>query len=191
MSELVSKFASAKNRRQKWYATFRGKMPDRPLWCGFLDEIIERLRALPDPWIDRSILQYYLGVGARRAQQILAPCVTRQLGANGLADRETVIVHLQRLAHGESAHFEQQRRRRLAAQLDALHEERRKTVMVAAPTAVINQEFADLPEGVSIMPGRIVITFGGVTEALQKLLALAMAIRNDELLFERLATGAK
>jgi hypothetical protein len=30
-----------------------------------------------------------------------------------------------------------------------------------------------------------------VPEALQKLLALAMAIRNDELLFERLATGSK
>jgi hypothetical protein len=61
--------------------------------------------------------------------------------------------------------------------------------MVSAPTAVINQELASLPAGVSISPGRITVTFEGVPDALQKLLALAMAIRNDELLFERLATG--
>jgi hypothetical protein len=110
---------------------------------------------------------------------------------NGLAHRDKVIAHLRRLASGEDTHYEQQRRRRLAEQLDALHHERQKMLVVAAPTSIINQELADLPEGVSIIPGRISITFGTVTDALQKLLALAMAIRNDELLFERLATGAK
>jgi hypothetical protein len=37
-------------------------------------------------------------------------------------------------------------------------------------------------------PGHISVRFDGTTDALRKLLALAMAIRNDELLFERLAT---
>ena len=170
---------------------FRRRMPDRPTWSGHLDEIVASLRDLPDAWIDRAQIQELLGVGPRRAQQILAPCVVRHVGVNGMAEREPVIAHLRRLATAEAAHYEQRRRRRLAQQLDALHEERRKTVMVAAPTAVVNQEFANLPEGVSVTPGRIAVTFGTVTEALEKLLALAMAIRNDELLFERLATGAK
>jgi hypothetical protein len=52
----------------------------------------------------------------------------------------------------------------------------------------VKQEFADLPEGVSLTPGHLHIEFDTPTEALEKLLALAMAIRNEELLFERLAT---
>lgn len=127
-------------------------------------------------------------MGVRRAQQILAPCVSRQVGVNGLADREAVIAHLTRLAAGDAVHYERQRRIRLAAQLDSLHRERRQTVMVAAPAAVVNQQLAGLPEGISVAPGQISIRFGSPTEALQKLLALAMAIRNDEMLFERLVT---
>lgn len=164
-------------------------MPDKPTWCGHLEDITRHLRQLPDPWIDRATLQQLLGTGPRRAQQILAPCVSRRIGASGVANRETLIAHLQRLATGETSHYEQRRRRRLATYMDTLYQERRQAVLVAAPAAVVNQKFADLPEGVSLLPGCIHITFENPTEALEKLLALAMAIRNDESLFEQLATA--
>ena len=163
-------------------------MPDKPTWSGRLEAIARELRALPDSWVDRALLERLLGVGARRAQQILAPCVSRQLGANGLADREDVLAQLARLASAENAQYEQRRRQRLGARLDALHQERREALLVAAPLAVVNQELARLPAGIAITPGEISVRFSTVTEALEKLLALAMAIRNDELLFERLAT---
>jgi hypothetical protein len=166
-------------------------MPDKPTWCGRLDEITRQLWELPDPWVHRACLQDLLGVGARRAQQILAPCVVRQVGVNGLADREAVVAHLKRLAAGDVVHYEHQRRRQLAARLEALDRERRDGVLVAAPTAIVNQQIADLPEGVSITPGHISVRFASTTEALEKLLALAMAIRNDELLFEHLTTGVQ
>jgi len=132
-----------------------------------------------------------LGVGRRRAQQLLAPCVSRQVGSNGLADREALIAHLARLASGDSIYYEKQRRDRFARRLDELNRERRQAVMVAAPAATVNQELERLPKGVSVEAGVIPIRVGGVTDALEQLLALAMAIRNDELLFERLATGAR
>jgi hypothetical protein len=154
-----------------------------------LEEIAEQLRERPEPWVDRATLQELLGVGARRAQQILAPCVDRQVGASGLAERETLIAHLRRLATGDAIHYERQRRTRLARTMAELYRERSGAVLVAAPAAIVNQQLLDLPEGVSITPGRIAITFTGATEALRKLLALAMAIRNDELLFEQMATG--
>lgn len=166
-------------------------MPDKPTWCGHLDEVTRRLRELPDPWVDRATLQVLLGVGPRRAQQILAPCVGRQIGANGVADREALISHLGQLATGETSHFEHQRRRQFAEYMDGLYHARRKSVLVAAPTSIVNQELTGLPHGISIAPGHISVSFESTTEALQKLLALAMAIRNDELLFERLATGSK
>jgi len=165
-------------------------MPDKPTWCGSLDTISRDLRALPDHWIDRATIEQVLGIGRRRAQQILAPCVERQVGVNGMADRETVIAHLGRLATGDTAHYENQRRSRLAEHLGTLQSERRKALLVEAPSAIVNQELGNLPEGVSITPGRITVTFNTTQQALEKLLALAMAAGNDPLLFERMAAGA-
>ena len=162
-------------------------MPDKPTWCGSLDRIVRELRSLPDPWVDCGTLEKLLGVGRRRAQQILAPCIARRIGVNGVADREAVIAHLGRMASGETVHYERQRRRRFSERLDALYHERRTRVMVEAPAGIVNQKLAGLPEGVSIAPGRIGVTFGSATEALEKLLALAMAIGNDGPLFEQMA----
>jgi len=159
------------------------------MWYGRLDGVIAELSQLPWPWVDRETLQMLLQVGRRRAQQILRPCVSRQVGANGVADREELIAHLKRLAAGDEAHYEQRRRQRLALVLEGLRREAlaRPKVFVAAPAAVIEQEFANLPQGVSIAPGAISITFTSPNEALERLLALAMAIGNDFSQFERLA----
>jgi hypothetical protein len=165
-------------------------MPDKPTWCGHLDEIAFQLRALPDRWVDRAIIEELLQVGRRRAQQILAPCVSRQVGVNGMADREAVIAHLQRLVLGEAAHYERQRRQRLGEQLEKLRRARleQPQVLVEAPVSIINQGWAGLPTGVSVTRGKITVQFETSVEALEKLLALAMAIGNDQDRFERLAT---
>ncbi len=172
-------------------------MPDKPTWYGQLDEVIAELGRLPWPWVDSKTLQALLRVGPRRAQQILRPCVTRQIGINGVAGRDELIAHLKRLAAGDDAHYERRRRQRLALVLDELRRAAlaQPKVLVEAPTTVRNQEFADLPDGVSVSPGSIAITFSTPNEALQRLLALAMAIGNDFAEFERIAvvttTGVK
>ncbi len=164
-------------------------MPDKPTWYGRLDEVITELRKLSWPWVDRQSLQVLLKVGRRRAQQILQPCVTRQIGANGVADREELIAHLKRLAASDKAYYERRRRQKLAQVLEDLRQAalNQPAVFVEAPLAVVNQKLADLPEGVSVSPGSIRIQFSAPAEALQKLLALAMAIGNDLDSFERLA----
>jgi hypothetical protein len=50
----------------------------------------------------------------------------------------------------------------------------------------VNQEIAELPSGIHLTPGQIRIEFRQPSEALEKLLALAMAIGNDIDRFERL-----
>lgn len=162
-------------------------MPDKPIWYSRLDEAIREIEALPYPWVDRVVIESVLGVGRRRAQQILQPLLSRQVGRNGLAPRDRVIEHLRHLAAGEAADFEQQRRRRFLATLDRMRQEarRRPRVLVEAPTAVVNQELDNLPPGVSLSPGRIVIDgFKTPEEAMQKMLALVMAMGNDPLGFE-------
>src|SRR5687767_8265907 len=95
-------------------------MPDKPMWYGRLTAAIAELKALPYPWVDRATLERLLGVGRRRAQQILAPCVTHSVGANGLADRGLLIAHLEQLASGDAAVYERQRREKLAREIARL-----------------------------------------------------------------------
>jgi hypothetical protein len=169
-------------------------MPDKPTWCGHLDEITEQLSALPDRWVDRATLELILRIGRRRAQQILAPCITRQIGANGLADRRVLLDHLRRLAARKTTvYYERQRRRRLGEHIEALRKSwlEQPRVLVAAPVSVVNSDLAGLPAGVSIAPGQIIVQFATPTEALEKLLALAMAIGNDQHGFEQLVTDTK
>src|SRR5579862_5122929 len=166
-------------------------MPDKPIWYGRLDAVIQELNALPWPWVDRQTLQSILQVGPRRAQQIMQPCVSRQLGASSVADRGELIAHLARLAAGDQAHYERRRRHRLAQVLDGLRQAAlaQPKLLVEAPTAVLGQQFADLPQGVSLKPGAIAITFSSPRDALQRLLALAIAIGNNFTEFERLTTA--
>jgi hypothetical protein len=162
-------------------------VPAKPLWYSRISEIIQTLEGLPHPFIDRATVESLLGVGRRRAQQILEPCITMRIGANGLTDRDILIAHLRGLAHSDTRHYEQRRRQKVAAKLAELEKERREQprLLVQAPTQVLRQEFENLPSGVRLEPGRIIVEFAQPQQALEKLLALAMAISNDFDRFER------
>jgi hypothetical protein len=161
-------------------------VPSKPRWFSRINDIIRELEALPRPFVDTATLEFLLGVGRRRAQQILIPCITTQVGSNGLADRAAVVALLRRLAAGDAVHYERRRRRRVADVLTALQNQPR--LLVEAPVAVASQELENLPEGVHLAPGRITVSFDQPQQALEKLLALAMAISNDFDRFERSVT---
>ena len=162
-------------------------MPAKPAWYSKIDEAIGELQALPRPFVDRSTVEFLLGVGRRRAQQILAPCITHRVGANGLADRDRFITHLRHLADGDDRFYEMRRRRKVATILAQLQKERieHPQLLVEAPLQILLQEFENLPAGVRLEPGQITVTFEQPQQALEKLLALAMAISNDFDQFER------
>jgi len=157
------------------------QVPAKPAWFGNLDGLVARLRSLPRPLIDRATVEGLLGVGRRRAQQIMAPCIAERVGTSGLADRDALIQRLENLARGDEAVSEVTRRRKVAILLERMRQERldRPQLLVEAPAAVINQELENLPPGVRIDHGRITVDFDDPHQALEKLLALAMAISND------------
>jgi hypothetical protein len=104
-----------------------------------------------------------------------------QIGTSGLADRDLLIDHLRRLAAGDEVAYDQRRRRKVATYLDSLRKlwVESSRLVVEAPPAVINQRIAGLPEGVTLKPGEITVRFSTAQEALEKLLALAMAPGNE------------
>ncbi len=166
-------------------------MPAKPIWYGKIHDILRELESFPRSFIDRATVEFLLGVGRRRAQQIMSPCITERVGSNGLADRVALIAHLRRLADGDAGFFEIERRRKVASVLDTLRKARleQPQLLVEAPITVVNQDFEHLPSGVHIEAGRITIEFEQPQQALERLLALAMAIGNDYERFERRAAN--
>lgn len=162
-------------------------MPAKPAWYSKINDVIRQLQDLPRPFVDRATVEFLLGVGRRRAQQIMAPWITDRVGTNGLADRNALIAHLRRLAEADDGYYERQRRRKVAEILIQLQKERlqRPRLLVEAPVRVLTQEVENLPAGVRLDQGRITVEFDDPQQALEKLLALAMAISNDFDRFER------
>jgi hypothetical protein len=165
-------------------------MPDKPLWLDRLPEAVRQLEQADEPWVDRTALESLLGIGRRRAQQLLAPVARRRVGTSLVADRSQLIAHLKRIAAGEDAYFEGQRRQRFWAHLS---EARRQwieapRVLVEMSDAQIQRierdDFEGLPEGVELAAGSIVLRFSEPEEALQKLMALAMAISQNRPAFD-------
>ena len=120
----------------------------------------------------------------------MGPCAIEQIGTSMVADRRLLIDHLRGMAKGETAHYEAERRRKFAQTIDQLRHSwvSAPKLLVEAPVSVVNQDFGDLPSGIELAPGRITLSFDSPSEALAKLLALAMAIGNDMERFERLTS---
>jgi len=113
--------------------------------------------------------------------------VTERVGSNGLAEREAFLRRLEQIASGEEARTEVERRQRVARTLVRLRQERlaQPQLPVEAPILIVSQRWEGLPAGVALAPGRLVVEFDEPQQALEKLLALAMAISNDFEEFER------
>jgi hypothetical protein len=165
-------------------------LPEKPLWVHRLPEVLKALERLPVPWVDRATVEDLLHVRRRQAQKILAPLATQRCGCSTVVERSVLVRHLERLASGETAYYEQKRRERVWAEL----EQERRRWLETPPAfvhpkpemlqAVYKEDFEGLPAGVDLGPGRIEITFEHPTEALEKLLALAMAIGQNQSAFE-------
>jgi hypothetical protein len=166
-------------------------MPDKPLWLGRVPEAVRFLEAQADPWVDRPMLESLLHVGRRRAQQLLAPVARRRVGASIVARREDVIDQLNRITAGETAYYEGRRRRQLWNELSRTREEwlERPPVLVEVSNARVrrlaSRDLDGLPDGVDLAPGSITICFSRPEEALEKLMALALAIGHNREAFEQ------
>jgi len=165
-------------------------MPAKPLWLGRLPQVIARLEERTEPWVDRATVEVLLGVGRRRAQQLLARIPCQRLGSSVVAARGEVIAHLHRIAAGDGKHYEQRRQQKLWGRLGSARLEwaHHPPVLVEVSQHEVRgievHDFDALPEGVELAPGSITIRFHSPDEALRKLMALAIAIGQNRAAFE-------
>jgi hypothetical protein len=152
-------------------------MPDKPLWLGRLDVAIVEIEASDDPYIATAELRRLLRVGQRRAQQIMGPFVHHAVGRSGLARRKDVVNYFRSISGGGQAAFERRRIERMRGILQEARSQPRILVDVSEETT--RGDMDGLPEGVLVAPGQITLQFTSPEQALEKLVALAMAVAND------------
>jgi hypothetical protein len=163
-------------------------VPAKPVWISRLPEIEAELESLPVTEIDRTTIERILGIKERRAQQLMAGLPGRTIGTSFVVDGNSLITRLRAIAGRGEYEAEAQRRNHLASRIEEWRRDwiEHPRVLVEAPTGVVSATLESLP-GVRIEAGLITIRFVTAHEALEKLLALAMAIGNDFDAFETMA----
>lgn len=156
-------------------------MPESPSWAARLPDLEKTIQSMG--FVSPGELAGLLGIGRRRAQQIIAPCYDER----EIAPSRNVIERLRALVGKIDPEQEAGRRKQFASKVKAMTKERESALIIAAPTAIVNQQF-EVP-GVEVSAGEIRVSFSSHMEALEKLLSLAMAIKNQPEEFEHLANG--
>ena len=161
-------------------------MPRKREYIDRLPRGLDRLRGLSYEVVGRSIIEWAFQVPRWSALRILGQC--ERMGArrldmdNGalLYRRDEIVSALERLRAGESPEIG--RRRRLRQSLEPVERlARLRAIQVSPPGADSDRLRAtvELPAGVSLAPGRLVIEFAGRDEFLVRLGAVVFALQND------------
>lgn len=155
-------------------------MPAKPRWLLHIPQILDLLRDLSFPVVDRKMCESLFGVGRRRAISLMQYFGGYRSGNTILVDRLDLIARLESLWEDPSSLKERKRKVRLAARLEAIRRARTATaVAIAVEPAVWRTRFPNLPGGVSIGAGELTVKFSRTEELLQRLFEVAQAAAND------------
>ena len=159
-------------------------MTAKASWFLRLPEILRELDALNEVEVlDRASLERMFGVRRRRANQLMLEFGGFAAGNMLLVSRTQLIAHLRKLEHSQEFRWEQRRRRRLVESLDeARRHLRARQVRIRVPEETAGRCMNDLPAGIRLARGELVIHFSSAEDLLSKLFELSQAVSND---FER------
>lgn len=175
-------------------------IPALPQWLQHLPEIVEQVRHLPVPVLDRASIERIFAVGPRRAQQLLGHLSKRaaegghgaalKVGAGLVLPRETALAVLEQLAADPQVPQTRAQAEELAATLAERHatlEARR--LRIPTPKDIRRRRAASLPSSLRLAPGRLEVDFVDLEDLLSQLAELGFAIANDRDRIRSLAEG--
>jgi hypothetical protein len=155
-------------------------MPAKPRWLLHIPEILDQLRALQVPVVDRAVCERIFSVGRRRAISLMQCFGGYRSGNAVLVDRLELIAKLEDLWESPDAVSEQKRKTRLADRLESVRRYQ-KAAAVVIPVSASSDEIRlpELPVGIAIESGRLTVEFNRTEELLQRLFEVAKAAAND------------
>lgn len=155
-------------------------MPAQPAWFHRLEEILEELRVLENPYLDRHSIQKLFRVQERRARQLMAGLPGIQVGNAVAVSRSALLSRLEETAKGDLVQWEVNRRARVVEELDRTrrHLAARRVRIPSAPDTH-ERLLQDLSSDIKLKPGALQIEFFGAEDLAAKLFELSQAMAND------------
>jgi hypothetical protein len=155
-------------------------MPAKPSWLLRVPEIIEEVRCLQAPVVDRATLERMFSVRRRRAIDLMQRVGGYQCGRTYIVNREDILEWLKRIQAEPSFQSEDTRKRNLTGQLNELHRHRAAArITIPALRDARLTRLPSLPEGITIEPGTLSVLFGTTEELLARLYAFAQLVADD------------
>jgi len=150
-------------------------VPAQPAWFHRLDTILRTLGALESDFLDRRAVERLFGVRPRRAQQLMAELAEPiPVGQAVAVRRQDLAASLEALAAGEAVARARRRRTRIRDEVDKAEAEASLRLVRVAPAAA-GARLEDLPAGIDLRPGRLLITFDSLDDLWWKLEELVSA----------------
>ena len=155
-------------------------MPAKSSWLLRIPNIVATLSEMQAPVVDRGTFERLFRVRRRRAVDLVQRFGGYRVGNTVLVDRQKLIRQLQELETDPEVIREQRRKQRIADELDHIHRYSKAAAVVISglPPVPFGAGWA-LPNGVSILDGRLSVEFSGVEELLTRLYGLAQAAAAD------------
>ena len=155
-------------------------MPAKPAWLLRIPDILDDLRSLSAPVVDRFMCEGLFGIRRRRAIILMQELGACQSGRTHLLERTAMIRKLEALQEGQEFERERNRRQKLRAGLDDLHRHRAAAnVRISVIAPELRKRLPDLPAGVHIRDRELSIEYNSVEQLLQRLYELSQAAAGD------------
>ena len=156
-----------------------------------LPRIIEELRLLQVPVLDRAAIEKLFGLKRRQAIQLLHRFGGYQAGRTFLVDRQELVEQLEAIRDGETFRYEQRRRRRLVVELESVRKYLRAAAVKIPLRPQARYQIDGLPPDVDLQPGQLRVEFDGVEDLLAKLYELAQSAAQDFVRFRNAVESAQ
>src|SRR5215208_5157623 len=129
-------------------------MPAKPTWLLRVPDIIEELRRLDAPVIDRAACERLFCIRRRRAIDLMQSIGGYQCGRTCLVNRDDLLHWLEQAQSDSRFRAEQQRKQRVTAQLDELHRHRAAArIRIPVPPESSRAVVPELPGGITLRAG--------------------------------------
>jgi hypothetical protein len=152
-------------------------MPDQPTWHARIPLIIESLEKSEELLLDRFSLERLLHLSRRQTLRVMSSLGGYQIGCSYVVERQVLLRQLKSIQ--AQAHVERllRRKRRI---WQSLQKERdtlqARSIPIKSGSLPSLTTWAALPEGISLRPGALTITYSEPQELLRRLYILSQIL---------------